>query len=122
MARGFYEKLMSKYEANPGEDPMDKFTKSGNKRKMTPAELLRTAARVKNSLQNPEDHNVIRKSSVSCSTSSSKSSSSKESSSSSSKSSSKSSFKAPASPPPKEEEKKKLSSRKQMEEEARRKR
>lgn len=32
-ARAFFEKLMTKYEKSP-EDPMDKFTKSGNKKKV----------------------------------------------------------------------------------------
>ncbi len=32
-ARAFFEKLMTKYEKSP-EDPMDKFTKTGNKKKV----------------------------------------------------------------------------------------
>ena len=32
-ARAFFDKLISKFEQNP-EDPMDKFTKSGNKKKV----------------------------------------------------------------------------------------
>ena len=33
-ARAFFDKLMTKYEKKP-EDPMDKFTKSGNRKKVT---------------------------------------------------------------------------------------
>ena len=45
-AKGFYEKLMSKYEANP-EDPMAKFSKSKPK---TATDMASTMARVKQRL------------------------------------------------------------------------
>lgn len=54
IAQKFYEKLVTKYEANPV-DPMDKFTKSGNLKKSNAKELGQTVERVKASLTQGED-------------------------------------------------------------------
>ncbi|XP_059083655.1 protein SPT2 homolog [Tigriopus californicus] len=62
IAQKFYEKLVTKYEANPV-DPMDKFTKTGNLKKSN-KELGQTVERVKASLTHGEESRPARSSSA----------------------------------------------------------